>query len=158
MKKIALRGKNGIGRYALVDNEDYEALNKWKWYATYQGYAVRHSPMVRRVRGKQVSMHREIMNFPTLSIDHANMNKLDNRKSNLRLATKTQNSRNTGVRKDNKSGYKGVIWFGRDKKWRAYINVDKKFRHLGYYNNIKDAVSAYKKASREYFEEFGRSI
>lgn len=97
--------------------------------------------------------------WPQGQIDHANGNRGDNRLANLRLATQTQNNGNTSRRSDNKSGYKGVAHFpydGRKKSWRAYININKKLRTIGYFLTAEDAARAYDLKATEVFGEFAR--
>lgn len=91
--------------------------------------------------------------FPTCEIDHINRNPLDNRWCNLRLATSTQQKANTKVHRDTYSGLKGVSWFKRDSKWRAYGRRGDKQIHLGYFDSKEEAYEAYKKfALNEYGE------
>lgn len=89
-------------------------------------------------------------------IDHANMNKSDNRPDNLRLATSSQNKMNTTIRRDNSSGYKGVSWFAREKKFVAQIWKDKKKTVIGYFDSAEMASRAYDDYSRQLHGEFGR--
>ena len=104
----------------------------------------------------QKKAHRLIMGVtdPKIQVDHINGNKLDNRKENLRLATPQQNSSNIGIRKNNKSGYKGVCWSKRDKKWIASIYKNNKKQYLGCFDDIVEAVRAYDRAALELFGEF----
>ena len=109
MRKIKLTQ----GQYALVDDEDYDRLSKYKWYITAKrGYAVRRIGY----DGPLVYMHISVWHhyngrFPKdRMLDHKNTNTLDNRMKNLRLATQGQNLMNRGKQKNNKSGYKGVNW------------------------------------------------
>ena len=92
--------------------------------------------------------------FPKNDIDHVDTNGCNNKISNLRLATKSQNGANSKLPKNNTSGYKGVTWAKRNKKWMAQIMVDRKHVCLGFFHDPKLAYEAYKKASREYFGEF----
>lgn len=142
------------GKYALVDACDYEYLIQWKWcYLKHQssgGYAVRND-------GKQtIYMHRIILermnceNF--VRSDHINRDKLDNRRSNLRPATNHQSSCNQGKYKNNTSGYTGVSWH--QGKWLALIQVNRKQKFLGCYDNKKEAALAYNKAARKYHGKF----
>lgn len=87
-------------------------------------------------------------------IDHINRNKLDNRWSNFRLATKTQNKGNSKIPKHNTFGIKGVHWSKRAQMWRADIRMKGKSKTLGYFANIEDAAEAYKQAAFDYFKEF----
>lgn len=82
-------------------------------------------------------------------VDHINGNPLDNRRANLRLATNTQNQRNSRAR--SASGYKGVTWHKRDCKWQAQIQHNGQLRHLGYFNSRIEAARAYDDAARQLF-------
>ena len=105
-------------------------------------------------------MHREIMNTPThLQIDHINGNTLDNRKENLRICTNQQNGFNKkNPLKNNKLGIKGVCWHKKIKKFMASIKINDKSIHLGYFNVLGDADSAYRIAELKYFGEFARQF
>lgn len=127
------------GKYALVDEEDFEYLNQFKWH--FDGlYGAKKSP-------KKIYMHRLLMNSPKgMEIDHINQNKLDNRKSNLRVVNRSLNMFNVGLRKTNTSGHKGIGWNKNKNKWHAKIMIDYKNINLGYFSNIKDAINARKNA------------
>ncbi len=88
--------------------------------------------------------------------DHRNEKKLDNRRSNLRAATTSQNRGNEGLRKNNTSGYKGVSWSEWAGKWMARIRVNYKHIHLGYFKWKTDAARAYNKAARKHFGRFAK--
>ena len=88
---------------------------------------------------------------PDTDIDHINQDKADNRWSNLRLATRSQNMANTGLRSTNTTGIKGVRWLSQRRKWCARITVDRREIHLGVFDTIDDAANAYATASRKYF-------
>lgn len=135
------------GKEALVDDEDYEYLSQWKWYYN-RGYAVRGA-------NPKILMHRIVNNTPIgLDTDHINRNGLDNRKCNLRNATRQQNVIYRNKQKNNKSGYKGVSWHKHSNKWIAYVIINKKTKTIGYFKDIMDAVSAFDKKSKELFGEF----
>lgn len=147
------------GRFALVDDDDYERLAKWTWHsAASYGHAVRRKVVSELAPGEKkgaVWMHREVMNTPDGMItDHINGNPLDNRKENLRICTSLQNSRNARVRIDSISGYKGVSFRKDHQVWRARIQVDGKLIHLGHFRTPEDAARAYDEAAKEYFGEF----
>lgn len=138
------------GFVAIVDDSDYEFLNQWKWYAR-QGkhtwYAARKimkkMPDGKWKHEKLIHMHRVINNTPdNLVTDHINGNGLDNRRENLRSVTVSGNNLNSKVRRDNKSGYKGVAWHKTRKKWRAYIWHDRKQKHIGLFDTLDEAVKA----------------
>lgn len=100
-------------------------------------------------------MHREILSPSSKKhVDHINGNKLDNRRKNLRICTPSQNMMNTKKRKDNCSGTTGVSFIKDSKKWRAYINKNKKQIGLGCFKRKSDAVRARKLGELKYFGQF----
>ncbi len=141
-------------KVAIVDDEDYEELNKFNWTyikSTYTYYASRNDYK----NNKVVGMHRVVMNCPKgMEIDHINGDGFDNRKSNLRICTRSQNNYNNRIRKNNTSGIKGVWWNKRNKKWCVGIRIRYKNKHLGSFSDINDAKLAYEKAAKLYFGEF----
>ena len=156
MKKIPLTQ----GKVALVDEEDYEYLMRWKWYlyeANGQCYAVRnerfsteHGHARRTVR-----MHREIMHTPkTLYVDHINHNGLDNRKCNMRHCSSRENQGNRLLTKACSSQYKGVN--KHDGKWQARIGHKYKQLYIGFYDTEAEAARAYNHKALEIFGEFAR--
>lgn len=148
MKKIKLHGKRGIGKYILVDNEDFALINQYKWYFN-KGYAERiiYVKGSGRDRPKKYmqSVHRLIMDAPKgKSVDHINHDGLDNRRENLRVCSHMQNMNNIRMPKNNTSGYKGVRWHKGAQKWIAEIRCMGTRYYLGLYTNVDDAVNAYK--------------
>lgn len=143
------------GKVAIVDDEDYEELNRYKWYANLQSgiwYARRH---LEKMNEKNITMHRQIMGSPCGKfIDHINQNGLNNRKENLRTCTRSQNCKNSLRQKNNSSGFNGVCWHKRIKKWQAYIQKNKKIIHLGYFVDINEAGRAVDTKAKEFFGEF----
>lgn len=95
--------------------------------------------------------------WPMQQIDHIDLNKSNCKWSNLRSATNSQNHANIDIRTDNTSGFKGVYFQRRTRKWCADIIVRSKKLHLGSYTDPKDAGQAYMKAAKRYFGEFARS-
>lgn len=96
--------------------------------------------------------------WPTMGIDHINGKTSDNRIANLRLATQTENMRNTKIRSNNGSGVKGVFWSKKQEQWCAQIAIHGKSRHLGFYDRIEDAGKAYRDAATQLhgaFANFG---
>jgi hypothetical protein len=139
------------GREAIVDDDMFEYLNQWKWYYA-NGYAIRHLLGQHRI---QLRMHRIILNTPDgMETDHINLNRLDNRRCNLRICTKSQNRKNYSKRSDNTSGFKGVTKNNRN--WRAHINKDGESINLGTFKTKEMATRAYDEAARKYHGEFAR--
>ena len=102
-------------------------------------------------------MHKLILNVPKgMQGDHINGNSLDNQRSNLRICTKDENNRNAKIRKDNKSGYKGVVWDKDNKEWKTRIWFNRKAIYLGRFNNIKEAVVTYNNAALKYHGKFAK--
>jgi HNH endonuclease/AP2 domain len=130
----------------LVDDEDYEFLNQFAWQVDKENSVAMH------FNGKTMLLHRFIINPPKgLEIDHIDGNRLNNQKSNLRLATSSQNKINRGPRKDNKSGYKGVSWHKQQEKWTARIMTSGKYLSLGLFKDIRLAAQAYNEAAVRYY-------
>lgn len=147
MKEVPLTG----GKIALVDDEDFENINQHKWHVSRGGYVVRSTP---RILGKQQSiyLHKFILTSPN-EVDHINHNTLDNRRANLRIATRSQNMANTRPRPGT-SKYKGVYWHKRDMQWCAQLRVNYKTVYWKRFNSEKEAAIAYNKAALWYFGEF----
>lgn len=153
------------GQVALVDDEDFERLNAFKWQAYFDPkaksfYAVRKS----RVDGKRttVRMHRVIVNAqPGDIVDHINMSTLDNRRENLRICSNAQNCRNVGkatyVVREQTSGFKGVSWRSDRAKWRVRISVDGNDKTVGHFDDELTAALAYDAAALKLHGEFART-
>jgi hypothetical protein len=140
------------GKFALIDDDDYDEISKHKWHLYSNRYAARSI----RVDGKNIFilMHRVIMDAPKhLEVDHINGNGLDNRKENMRLCTHLQNTWNR-TKKTGTHRYKGAVFHKRVGKWYAYIKISKKCVHLGVFLDEKDAARAYNNAAIENFGEF----
>jgi len=151
VKKIPLTQN----KYAIVDDEYFAYLMQWKWYFN-RGYAVRNVSVCNNMRG-QIYMHRFINKTPPeLLTDHMNMDTLDNRKHNLRNATRGQNKRNSGKQKNNKSGFKGVSWNDHSNKWLVYISCGGKRVNLGSFNDPIDAAETYDIAAYHLHGEFAK--
>lgn len=145
---------------ALVDDEDFWVLNKYKWH-TYKSrkkyiYAARR--MYLAGKRKFVLMHREIL-CPLNSkdiCDHKDGNGLNNQRSNLRLCLNAENVRNQKRRKDNSSGFKGVYWSKVANKWQSYIKFNNKRIHLGLFECKVKAAKAYDMAAKKHHGEFAK--
>lgn len=152
MKRIKLTQ----GQVAIVDDDDFEWLSQWNWRA------LQHpSGKFRAGRaGPQqaaILMHRLICRAARdEQVDHKNGDPLDNRRSNLRVCTKSENLCNRGAQKNNTSGFKGVTWHKLTSKWMAQISVRSRHIHLGLFSTARAAGRAYKIAARKYHGEFAR--
>lgn len=156
------------GQVAIVDAEDYEWLSQWKWNAVWMPctrsfYAVRRSRVSEGKPTYRVWMHREILGLKRgdgLFGDHRESGQtLDNRRENLRIATRAQNSTNSRMPRDSFSGIKGLSWHKKRQRWVVRIRVNGKLIHLGEFKeDDKDrAISAYRDSVAHYHGEFGRT-
>lgn len=137
--------KNGAS--FIFDKEDMELVKSHSWSIA-KGY-------VRTVINcKTVYLHRLILGINSDEIDHKNGDVLDNRRINLRRANHCQNNQNKGLRQDNSSGYKGVCFDKRAKKFVAYINAYGKRSYLGYFDDKSEAAKAYDRAALELHREY----
>ena len=152
MKKVQLFSIKGPrDEYTLVSNEDYDWVNRHKWFVSTPGYAYRYTD-----KHTKIMLHHLIAPAPEGMVrDHINGNTLDNRRENLRVCTRAQNNRNVGLSRNNKSGYKGVCFFKRDKTWQAYIDFNGR-KHLGYFKTARQAAEVYNRAAKELHGDFAR--
>lgn len=158
MKEIPLTQ----GKFAKVDDEDFERVNQFKWCAVKRRdvfYAIRSI----KINGKWTKqyMHRFITNAkPGKEVDHENNDGqdsgLDNRKSNLRFCTRAQNLCNQRKQKRASSKYKGVYWQAGRKKWRAQIQANGRKICLGVFDSEEEAARTYDRAALKLFGEFAR--
>ena len=153
MKEIPLTQ----GKITLVDDEDYEYLMQWKWYAekTKSGFmAVRHSSTKHGIRNT-ILMHRLIMRCPkNMQVDHIHHDELDNRKNELRICTNRQNCHNRIPTRGLPSPFKGVYWDTSCRRWRSRITINGKLTYIGIFVNEIDAARAYDKKAKEHFGNF----
>ena len=159
MKTVVLHRKKAAGRVALVDDEDYELVTRYRWHVLelqnpgcrpVGPYAV--TQITQGGRRVELFMHTLITGYPMT--DHIDHNGLNNVRSNLRSATASQNNYNSRPQVGTSSQYKGVHWASRDRRWRAGIKHGGKSRYLGTFWTEKDAALAYDTAAREFFGEY----
>jgi len=148
----------GRGLFTIISHEDRGAVCEHRWYECRLG---NHHYAYRRLgSGKNAPhefMHRFLLGLGSddgRQVDHANGNGLDNRRGNLRYATKAENGRNRGPNRNNTSHYKRVCWHGRSGKWMASIQVDGEQIYLGLYDDPIGAALAYDLAAIEHHGEF----
>lgn len=146
---------------ALVDASDYDWLMQWNWFASWSKNTKSFYAM-RRIwingRDKTIPMHRQILGLKLddpRQGDHKEPGQtLNNRRSNLRIATQSQNQQNSNKQANNKSGFKGVSLRKDTNKWTAHICVNGKDRNLGYFEDRTEAARAYDAAALRCFGEF----
>jgi hypothetical protein len=146
------------GKFAIVDDDDFERLSQYKWQLGSNGYPQR---AVRTPKGwRPRRMHHDIMTAPPgLVHDHKFGNVLDHQKKNLRLATRSQNQHNQRKRtRKATSRFKGVYWAADIGRWRAHIKAIKgqPIISLGCYLDEAEAAKAYDRAAAQWFGEFAR--
>ena len=144
------------GKVAIVDDDDFEYLNKWKWHIYKQNRNNYYARTVIYLNKKRIPvlMHRLLIKCDGYIIDHISGDGLDNRKCNIRVCTPNENPINRRVNINNLSGYKGVSWFKPMQKWRAQIQYKKIVHHLGCFEKRIDAARAYNVAALKYHGEF----
>jgi hypothetical protein len=146
------------GLYALIDDEDYEKVAQFKWCAAKNRdtfYAIRHATVSKGKRVR-IRMHQFLMGVSgRVKIDHRNGNGLDNqRRSNLRLATTSQNAMNKKARGNSRTGLKGVSFH--KGRYCSMIKAEGRQHWLGYFDTPEAAHAAYAAAAKRYFGEFAR--
>jgi len=155
MKQISLTQ----GQFALVDDEDFEELNKVKWCAVKERntyYAARTMWCKKGKRYFTVKMHRVVLNLTDSKIlcDHIDKNGLNNQKHNLRPSTNAENQRNRGSMANSFSKFKGVYWIKKINKWRASITINGKYISIGFFLTEIEAAKAYDEAAKIHHGEF----
>lgn len=151
MKTIPL-SKN---KHAIVDDEDFEWLSKLKWHSTTDSKSRTAYTLNKKVRmHKEIAIRHGLVSDRGQLLDHIDGNGLNNQKSNLRLATISQNQANKTKYKNNTSGYKGVDLI--KNRWRACIQINKKQTYLGLFKTPTEAAAAYNNKAIELYGEYAR--
>lgn len=148
------------GYEAIIDAADVELVKGFLWCAT---TSKRHTVYAARAdreggRNGRILLHRVIAGSPVgMDVDHIDSNGLNNSRSNLRVATRSQNSYNQRVSKRNKSGVKGVHQHTQTGKWCAQIRAQGYREHLGSFDTVEEAHAAYKQAAARLHGQFART-
>lgn len=168
MKQLKLKGKHGNGKFALLDDEDYEYINKFSWICSknkHNFYLARQgnkNDLCAGMYKKTIFMHRVILNqLKGTIVDHIDGNGLNNQKSNLRIVTPSQNMMNRRKNKNTASDYKGVSLNkrklrGKPYSWMSTISINNKKMTIGRYDSQIEAAKAYDKKAKELFGEFAK--
>jgi hypothetical protein len=142
---------SNTGSKFYFDMDDYDKIKDIYWYEKIRKNGFRRVAGTDRNSGKQVLMH-IVLGFKWC--DHSDRNELNNRKYNLRPATKQDNARNHNKQSNNKSGFIGVCFSQTANKWMSYIMINKKNIYLGYFIDKQDAIKSRLEAEKKYFGEF----
>lgn len=142
------------GKNAVIDECSKDTVSRYIWH--FDGKYAATNTVVNGKR-KKIRMHRLLLDAPSgLDIDHINGDRLDNRLTNLRVCTRSQNLRNQGLRSNNSSGYRGITYYKPYKKWAAQIYIDGKNKRIGYFDDLASAVDAYNEDAKKYYKNFAR--
>jgi hypothetical protein len=136
---------------ATVDDEDFEFLSQWEWRLAHNGYAISGRGTIR--------MHRAVMKpKPRQQVDHINGDRIDNRRTNLRLATRQANARNRprNAVRNHGARYKGIFRCTETQRWRARIEAPSGRINLGTHATQEDAAKAYDRAALKHWGVFAR--
>lgn len=157
MRKILIHSPKHGNKFASIDDDDYPKLSKYRWWRGGKGKKYAFTTIYNGHNKKNnMSMHRMIMDYPKLGIDHEDGNTFNNQKSNFRICTQAENVRNSKRNIKNKSGFKGVYFDKKSKKFRALIHINNKGKHLGCFNNANDAAIRYNQIAKYHWGEFAK--
>ena|SRR5215471_428949 len=145
---VPLRGRDRqIKAHALIDADNVELVNQWRWCLDADGYAIRGDH--RAVRPTTVKLHRALLGLTPadrLDVDHINRDRLDNRLANLRVVPKGANAQNMTSKPGSASRYRGVTWSKSTRRWQAQLFVDGKQTFLGCFDDEDEAGAAVREA------------
>lgn len=141
------------GKQVIVDDQDYAYLSQFKWYI-HNGYA-------RRCDATQKHGWLQLQNDllkpqGSFVVDHRNNNRLDNRRGNLRVASRSENQANRQLQSNNKSGYRGVFWSKQNKKWVSTITASRRTKYIGTSHDPIELARKYNAVAKSIFGEFAR--
>lgn len=149
--RIKANSRKYGNKYILVSPEDYEVVKQYTWTIEKSG---KRFYACTKINGKKVRLHRMLLNpRKGYDVDHINKNGLDNRRENLRCATKQQNAMNKD-RANLRKRYKGVSFNKSKGMWEARISINKKRVYLGQFKLAREAAAAYNKAAKKYYKKF----
>lgn len=160
MKVIPLSGALGRGMQALVDDEDYDRLSNYKWYARqskdklYVERQIYLGVVDGKRKAKSIKIHRDIMGVTDrdIQVDHKDRDTFNNTKSNLRLCNQSQNNHNQGPNKRSLSGHKNISKI--KNLWRVMVNYQKTYYWVGLFPTLEEAIKARDDFRRQLLGEF----
>lgn len=141
------------GEEIIIDSSDLEKCKQYKWSTDSNGYPRTNTKNLR----EYLFIHQLISNSYTnnkIIVDHKNLDKLDNRKENLRICSASQNNMNKKIQMNNTSGIRGISWHKIHNKWQSSISINGKTIYLGIFSNISDAIKFRQEAETKYFGEY----
>jgi hypothetical protein len=159
MKHITIYSKvNGI-HSILIDDEDYDYVSKFNWCiyrCTFKGKKARTFYAVAKVDGMAIRMHRLLLGLsdPKILVDHKDHNGLNNQRDNLRIASAQQNQFNMRPFNSNKTGFKGVSYNKKDKRYAVFLMVSNKNTFFGNFKTPIEAAIKWNEMARQYHGEF----
>lgn len=157
MRKILVHSGTHGNKFAFIDDEDYDIISKYRWWRGGCGKKYAFTTIYNgHNKKKHHSMHRMIMKYPKLGIDHIDGDTFNNQKSNFRICTQAQNTCNKAIQSNNKSGFKGVYFCNKLKKFRAGISINQHSKYLGTFDTSMEAAKAYNKSALENYGEFAK--
>lgn len=148
--------ETGVFRWRSVPLRSSRKIGDVAGSFDYKGY-VQISMGGRPYRAHRLAWLYTYGHWPAIQIDHINGDRADNRIKNLRLATNSQNNSAKGISQTNTSGYKGVSWNSKQKKWAAFIGISGKNKNLGSFDKPEEAALAYDRAAIRLFGEFANT-
>jgi hypothetical protein len=157
MKQIDISTPKHLNTFTMIDDEDFEWLNKYKWNVGGRGYVGTSLPQKDGFR-KRLLMHKLLLPVnPPYEVDHRNLNRLDNQRCNLRKCTRSQNRCNTGkIKIPTSSIFNGVSYDKNENTWGAFIKENGRLKRIGTYKNEVNAAIAYDKEATRIYGEFAR--
>ena len=145
-----IEGTMADGSTFIFDKEDFELVSPYRWRKDCKGYIWYRNPS----KNITIRLHRLITDATDGQVDHINRDKSDNRRCNLRMATPSENAINRKLRVTSTSGVTGVTFSTQTNSWRAYITIDKRQVHLGFFDTKEEALEARTKAAAKHYGDF----
>ena len=145
------------GSFFVIDTQDLPAVSQFTWFLGKRGYPVAHASRKSSTPNKTFPLHRYLMNPEDgYDIDHITGDKMDNRRSNLRVCTHQENMFNQTLKSSNKTGFCGVSKNRRTGTYEAYLHINGSKKYLGMYSSAEEAARVRDEAAMLYYGEYAR--